>query len=210
MINSLLTRGEDNLKKLNRRTVLRGGGWAALGAGLGTAQGAPDCNCTRAADGSPLDTGTSELRPMIERYDVELRDLNRVYALPGSNTRHSRLEQFYSGQLHLLDAVNFDTLSQAGRIDYLLLRGKVQHDQKQLAAESREEEEIAALIPFQQDIIGFEEARRRMETLDSRKSALTLNKISADIEKSKTELPNSKAEPRAMNRAAVRLVQLRR
>ena len=203
-------RREGNLKKLNRRSMLRGGGWAALGAGLGTAQGAPDCNCTRASDGSPLDTGTSELRPMIERYDADLRDLNRVYALPGSNLRHSRLERFYSAQLHLLEAVNFDTLGQAGRVDYLLLQGRVKHDEKQLAAESREEEEIAPLIPFQQDIIGFEEARRRMETLDPQKSAVTLNKIAAEIEKAKTALPNSKSEPRAMNRAAVRLVQLRR
>lgn len=197
------------MKKLNRRSMLRGGGLAAVGARLGTAQHAPDCNCTRASDGSPLDTGLSELRPMIERYDVELRDLNHFYALPGSNTRHSRLERFHSEQLRLLEAVNFDALSQAGKIDYLLLRGRVLHDQKQLAADSRQEEDIAALIPFQQDIAGLEEARRRMETVDPQKSAVTLNKIAADIETAKTALPNSKAAPAAMNRAALRLVQLR-
>lgn len=190
--------------------MLRGGGLAALGAGLGTAQRVPDCNCSRAADGSPLDNGSSELRPMIERYDVELDDLNRLFAVPGSNTRHSRLERLYSEQLRLLEAVNFDALSQSGRIDYLLLRGRLLHDQKQLAAESRQEEEIAPLIPFQQDIIGLEEARRRMETLDPQKSAVTLNKIASDIEAAKTALPNSKATPAAMNRAAVRLVELRR
>ena len=195
--------------KLNRRSMLRGGGLAALSAGLGSAQRNTDCNCNRASDGSPLDTGTSELRPMIERYDVELNDLHRLYALPGSNVRHSRLERYYSEQLHLLDAVNFDPLSQAGKIDYLLLRGRVLHDQKQLAAESRKEEDIAALIPFQQDIIGLEESRRRMDTLDPQKSAVTLNKISADIEAAKSALPNSKAAPAAMNRAAVRLVELR-
>jgi hypothetical protein len=189
--------------------MLRGSGLAALSAGLGSAQRTTDCNCSRASDGSPLDTGTSELRPMIERYDVELNDLHRLYALPGSNARHSRLERYYSEQLHLLDAVNFDPLSQAGKIDYLLLRGRVLHDQKQLAAESRQEEDIAALIPFQRDIIGLEESRRRMDTLDPQKSAVTLNKISADIEAAKAALPNSKAAPAAMNRAAVRLVELR-
>jgi len=181
-----------------------------LGAGLGTAQRVPDCNCSRAADGSPLDIGTSEIRPMIERYGVELDDLNRLFAVPGSNTRHSRLERFDSEQLRLLEAVNFDALSQSGRIDYLLLRGRLLHDQKQLASESRQEGEIAPLIPFQQDIIGLEEARRRMETLDPQKSAATLNKIASDIEAAKTALSNSKSTPAAMNRAAVRLVELRR
>jgi len=200
---------EDNLRELNRRSILRGGGIAALGAGLGTAQRTTDCNCAKASDGSPLDMGTSELRPMIERYDAELRDLNRLFAVPGSPTRHSRLEEYYSDQLRLLEAVNFDSLSQAGRLDYLLLRGRALRDQTQLAAESRQEEDIAALIPFQQEIIGLEEARRRMETVDPQKSAVTLNKITSQIETAKAALPNSKIAPAAMNRAAIRLVQLR-
>lgn len=197
-------------RKLNRRSILRGGGLAALGAGLGTAQRTTDCNCTRAADGSPLDTGASELRAMIERCDVDLSDLDRVYSLPGSVARHARLERFYSEQLHLVEAVNFDALSQAGKIDYLLLRGHLLHGQKQLAAESRKEEDIAPLIPFQQEIIGLEEARRRMETLDPQKSAVTLNKLGTDIEAAKASLANFKLKPAVLNRAAIRLVQLRR
>ena len=86
------------MKNLDRRSVLRGSGIAMLGAGLlareeSEAQSAPkraatapaskadDCNCARGSDGSPLDTGTSELEPVIARYEVELRNVNRVYAL---------------------------------------------------------------------------------------------------------------------------------
>jgi hypothetical protein len=147
---------------------------------------------------------------MIERYDVDLSDLDRVYSLPGSVARHARLERFYSEQLHLVEAVNFDALSQAGKIDYLLLRGHLLHGQKQLAAESRKEEDIAPLIPFQQELIGLEEARRRMETLEPQKSAVTLNKLATDIEAAKAALANSKPAPAVLNRAAMRLVQLRR
>jgi hypothetical protein len=146
---------------------------------------------------------------MIERYEVELRDLNRVYPLLSSNARHSRLDRFYSEQLRLVESVKFAGLSSAGRIDYLLLRGCLLHDQKQLAAESREEEEIAPLIPFQPYIIGLEEARRRMETLDPQKSAVILNKIATDIEAAKASLAGSKLAPAVMNRAAIRLVELR-
>jgi hypothetical protein len=213
--------------KMNRRSVIRRAGLALLGTGAaaqlesqaraqrtGSKASPPasakpdDCNCSLATDGSPLDTGTSELRPVIERYDVELRDLNRVYALPGSPLRQAKLEKFYADQLQLLEKINFDALSQSGKVDYLLLRDRLLREQKQLANEGRLDAEVAALIPFQQVIIGFEESRRRMDTIDPQKSALALAQVNADI----VDARNSgvpKASPAILNRAAVRLSQLR-
>jgi hypothetical protein len=170
---------------LNRRSVLRRAGLALLGTGAASrlepeakAQRAgltppstanpkaEECHCTSASDGSPLDIGTSEIRSVIERYQVELRDLNRVYALPGSVLRQAKLEKFYADQLQLLEKVTFDSLSQAGKVDYLLLRDRLLREQKQLGNQARLDAEIQALVPFQQTIIGFEEARRRMQTVD--------------------------------------------
>ena len=201
---------EDDLKTLNRRSLLRTGGMAALGASAGSAERTPECGCTRASDGSPLDTGTSELRPMIERCFVDLQDLERIYPMAGSSARHARFEKFYSEQLHLLEAVNFDALSQAGKIDYLLLRGQLIHEQKTLAADSRKEEDIAPLMPFQPAIIALEEARRRMQTLDPQQSAITLNKIGDSIQQAQAALSKSTNTPAVLNRAAVRLVELRK
>src|SRR5690349_18443100 len=112
---------------MNRRSVLQRGGAALLGAGalsgLASAQRAQtkpvaakaeECNCSLGTDGSPLDTGASELRPVIERYEVELRNLNRVYAILGSGVRQGKLEKFYADQLQLLEKINFDALSQEG------------------------------------------------------------------------------------------------
>lgn len=187
------------MRKLDRRSMLRGGGLALFGGGvLSRAQ-------QKAVDGSPLDTGTSEMRPVIERYGVELRDLNRVYALAGSPVRQKKLEGFYADQFRLLDGMNFDAFSQAGKVDYLLLRNRLEHERKQVAAEGRLEAEMAALIPFQQTIVGLEEARRRMETVDAQKSAAALVKLTADIAAAKA----AKASPAVLNRAATRLSQLR-
>jgi uncharacterized protein (DUF885 family) len=166
-----------------------------------------NCNCTHAPDGSPLDAGTSEMRPVIERFEVELRDINRVYALPGSAVRQAKLEGFYAEQFRLLDGIGFDALSQSGKVDYLLLRNHLERERKQLAEEARKDAEIAALIPFQQTIIALEEARRRMETVDAQKAAAALAKMTADIAAARAA--NAKAAPAALNRAAVRLAQLR-
>ena len=46
-----------------------------------------------------------------------------------------------------------------------------------MIAEGQRDAEIQALIPFQQTIIGFEEARRRMETIDGQKSAIALERL---------------------------------
>jgi len=202
----------------NRRSILKRGGFALLGAGVLSQVESPaeaqraaakseDCNCTHASDGSPLDTGTSELRPVIERYQVELRDLDRVYALPGSALRQAKLEGFYAEQFRLLEAIHFDELSQSGKVDYLLVRSRLQREQKQLTEQAKEDAEIAPLIPFQQTIIAFEEARRRMETVDGQKSAGALVQLNAAIADAKATTP--KANPAALNRAAIRLAQLR-
>lgn len=224
----LLMEEPKRMGQMNRRSVIRRAGLALLATGAavrsepqalaqrpGSKAPAPsnskpdDCNCSLASDGSPLDTGTSEVRPVIERYEVELRDLNRVYALRGSTLRQSKLEEFYTGQLQLLERINFDALSQPGKVDYLLIRDRLLREQKQVADEGRQDAEVAALIPFQQVIIGFEQARRRMETVDPQKCAAALAQLSADIAAARSSASSSKANPAILNRAAVRLSQLR-
>jgi hypothetical protein len=197
------------VSKLTRRRILQGTAVALSSATFGTAQRGADCNCSKAPDGSPLDTGTSELRPVIERYDVDLRDLNRVYPLAGSRTRHERLEKFYGEQLKSMDVIHFDSLSQPGKVDYLLLRDRLVREQRALAAESRQEEDVATLIPFQQTIIGFEEARRRMEIIDPQKTAVAVNKLTGELVAAKAEIAKSAASKDALGRAATRLAQLR-
>ena len=210
-----------------RRSLLKRAGLALAGAGalspdqlLHAQKNAPkpaaasavkteECHCALAADGTPLDTGTSELRPVIERYTVELRDYERVNALPGSPSRQAALEAFYAAQLKLLDEIRFDQLSQAGKVDYLLLRSGLIGEQKDVMAEGLREAEMAPLIPFQQTIIGFEEARRRMETVDGQKSAIGLERLLRDIAYAKDSMSGKKNDPAVLNRAAQRLEQLR-
>ena len=80
--------------KPNRRRILWGGGLALVGSGSGTPQRNVNCNCASGSDGMPLDTGTSKIRPVMERYEVELRDLNRLFALPGSHTCDTSASRF--------------------------------------------------------------------------------------------------------------------
>ena len=151
----------------DRRKVLQGGLAAALGAAVfpatdglaaapqraGAASSAASCECEHGADGTLFDIGASELRPMIERYEADLEDYDRVYSQEGSATRLAKFKMFYEQQLHLLDSVKFDALSQSGRVDYVLFRNHIQHSQKQLAKDDTENQEIAPLVPYQAAIM---------------------------------------------------------
>lgn len=196
---------------MKRRSLLQSG-MTLLGAGV-VSRIEPKALAQRialkAADGTPLDPLDSEIRPVIERYEVELRDLNRVYGLPGSSARRAKLESFFAEQARLLEAINFDALSQAGKVDYLLLGERLQSEQKQISREAREDDEIASLVPFQKTVLALEESRRRMETVDGQKSAAEMVKIAAEIDALKPSIASSKAGSAILNRAAARSAQLR-
>ena len=168
------------------------------------------CNCDRAADETLFDVGTSELRPMLERFEVDLRDITRVYSQPGAEMRRKKLETFYAEQFKLLEGTDFDALSQSGKVDYLLFRNNLQHGHKQLEVDDKQDAEIAPLVAYQAEIIGVEESRRRMETLNAQKAAGTLTQIVADIATAQGSLSKgTKPTPTVLAHAATRVNQLR-
>jgi hypothetical protein len=189
--------------------IPQSGAKSAAGKAMGGAASPTECNCTHGADGTPLDIGTSELRAVIERYGVELRDVQRVYSLQGSPMRQAKLEAFYADQIKLLDGIHFDEMSQSGKVDYLLLRSRLEHEKKQLALDAKQDAEIAPLLPFQQTINGLEEARRAMKAVDSQGAAGELAKMVTVIAAAKAATAGIKASPAVLNRASTRVVQLR-
>lgn len=215
----------------DRRSILKNG-LVVLGAGVltdvsslaalqkpsaGTSQtkaaasgGHAACNCDHAADGTLFDIGASELRPMLERFEVDLRDITRVYSQPGAAIRRTKLETFYAEQFKLLEATDFDALSQSGKVDYLLFRNNLQHGHRQLEVEDKQDAELAPLVAYQAEIIGLEEARRRMETLNAQKAAGTLTQIVADIATAQASLTKgTKPTATVCAHAATRVNQLR-
>jgi uncharacterized protein (DUF885 family) len=162
------------------------------------------------ADTLEPDRFTSELRPAIERYTADQRSLTRTYPIRLSATRRARFEKFVSENEAELRKLNFDTLSHDGQIDYLLFRNHLEHDRSQLALDATQMAEMEPLVPFARNIIAFEEARRRMEPLDSKKAAATLAEMVKAIEAARKANSNGvKVKAAVANRAAMRLNGLR-
>src|SRR5690349_22585529 len=117
----------------------------------------------------------SEMRAAIERYTADRGSLTRSYPVAISPARRGRFKKFYEEWLASLKSLDFDAMSQDGKIDYLLFKNHLEYELRQLDIQARQLSEIEPLVPFSAKIIDLEEARRHMEPIDSAKVAATLN-----------------------------------
>jgi uncharacterized protein (DUF885 family) len=170
---------------------------------------------TNAPELNDVDNAKSELRPVIERYVADRGSLTRSYPVDISSARQTRFQQFYRDWLALLARMNFDAMSQDGKIDYVLLKNHLEHEAQQLEIDRKALAEIAGLMPFANTITEMAEARRRMEKIDAQKAAVQLHEMNKQIEAARRTLETAlRAEPGKVkktvaNRAATTLGSLR-
>src|SRR2546427_720891 len=131
------------------------------------------------------DSSPSEMRPVIEYYLADRGSLLRSYPVANSPARRERFRKFYSDALERIQKLDFDSMSQAGKVDYILFRSHLEHELRQLDIEAKQLAEIQTLVPFAQTIIDLEEARRRMEPIDSAKLATTLTTLKKQVDDSR-------------------------
>src|ERR1051325_5096652 len=125
-----------------------------------------------ASDAVPNDANQSEMRPIIEYYVADRGSLQRSFFVNNSAARRERFRKFYQDALERIQKLNFDAMSQQGKVDYILFRNHLEHELRQLDIEEKQMSEIEPLVPFGKTIVDLEETRRRMETLDSAKVSM--------------------------------------
>jgi uncharacterized protein (DUF885 family) len=130
--------------------------------------------------------GESEMRPILENYVVDRGSLFRSYPVASSPARRERLQKFYADALQQIQKLDFDSMSQEGKVDYILFRNHLEHELRQLDIEAKQLAGIEPLVPFAKAIVDLEEARRRMEPIDSAKAAATLTALKKQIEDTRT------------------------
>ena len=130
----------------------------------------------------------SEMRSAIERYAVDRGSLTRSYPVAVSRNRRERFRKFYNEWLASLQSLNFDSMSQEGKIDYLLFKNHLEYELRQLDIQSRQISEVEPLLPFATKIVELEEARRRMEPINSARTAATLNDLRKQVDERRRAL----------------------
>jgi len=124
----------------------------------------------------------SELADVVNRYAVDRDALLRRYDAPDSPDRRARLRAFHEAWRTRLRALDFDRLSAEGKIDYVLLDRRVQHELALLDRDARQRAETAPLVPFADTLLALQDARRRLTPVDGRGAARTLGRVGAQAD----------------------------
>jgi uncharacterized protein (DUF885 family) len=122
------------------------------------------------------------LRGLIERYSADQRSLDRYYDFSFSPARLSIFIEFNREWLGVLEKIDFDRLSQDGRIDYLLFKNHIKRGLQRLDKESESAQAAFQLLPFAKSIIALKEDLQRMEWIEASQAAKVLNDLRNQIE----------------------------
>ncbi len=153
----------------------------------------------------PLPSQTdSELRDAVERLIVDRSALARRYSDDQAGERRAALTEFTRAWRARVDQIPFEPLGQEGRIDYVLLRTRLDYQLKLFEREAARQKEMSALLPFSATISRLHESRRRMENVDPREAAATLTAMATEIDAARKSM-----EAGASEKPPSRIVALR-
>jgi len=144
----------------------------------------------------------ADMEAVIEEYQADLASVTRFYDLLWSIARFNRMERLQNDWQGRLSAIDFDRLDQHGRVDYLLLRTKLGSELDDQALERRRLAELAELIPFHQEIQALEEARWRLDPIDSEKAASRLALVPDQVKQLRERIDLGKKTPAAQQKDA--------
>lgn len=139
----------------------------------------------------------SELTPFIERYSTDRAAMRRRGYAEISPTRAAQRERFLSEWRRLLGEVEFDSLSQEGRIDYILMRNHLDYELRQIGIDRVSQAEIAPLLPFAEVILRLDERRLAKERVDAAAAAAALTDLLGQIDETRRAVEAGLREPRA-------------
>jgi hypothetical protein len=94
---------------------------------------------TAASPETTVDNGISEMRPIIEYYIADRGSLQRSFFVNNSPARRERFRKFYQDALGRIQKLNFDAMSEAGKVDYILFRNHLEHELRQLDIEEKQQ-----------------------------------------------------------------------
>ena len=106
-------------------------------------------------------TFSSELIDVVNTYQADKTALQNFYSNNESEEYYLRFSKFYEGWKLKIKEIDFNSLSQQGKVDYLLLKNVINKDDYFLQIEYKSFKEIASVIDFTVDINVFIKERRR-------------------------------------------------
>jgi uncharacterized protein (DUF885 family) len=129
-----------------------------------------------------------EMVALQQHYDADKGSLLRFYRIENAPERRERLKVFQTDYLQQLNGVDFDKLSVAERVEYVLFRKKLQEEIRLLQVEADEYKQVADWFPQADNIYAAEKRRRRGVKQDAQALAGTLRDMSLALQEKTKQL----------------------
>ena len=124
----------------------------------------------------------SELAAVVQRYDLDRRTLARRYDAFDSPDQRRRMRAFNGAWRTRLREIDFDRLSQDGRIDYVLLDNHLRYQLDLADRQEKQRAEMVPLLPFADALLALHDARRDLEPVTPQAVARQLAAITRQVD----------------------------
>jgi hypothetical protein len=144
------------------------------------------------ASGPPV--AESELRDVVDRYELDRATLQRRYPVELSAEGSTRIKQFLEDWKARAEALSFDPLGVEGRIDHVLLRNELAYELRLLERAKAGQGQATPLVPFAPALLALNDARLRREPLDAARAAATLDELARQVEAARKNVEAASAK----------------
>ena len=124
----------------------------------------------------------SELANVTSRLSTDYNSVIRRYDASNSPDQRRRLRDFYAGWQTRLRGLDFDRMSQEGKVDWVLLDNEIRHEKDLVARREKQRAEIQPLLPFADRLLALQDARRNLVSVDSRAASSTVAAITRQVD----------------------------
>ena len=113
----------------------------------------------------------SEMADVVRRFAADEQSVGRRYDASDSPEQRARVRGFYGAWRTRLRALDFDQLSQEGRLDYVLLDNQLRYALELADRQDVMRAEVLPLLPFNDALLALHDARRDLESVNPQATA---------------------------------------
>lgn len=136
----------------------------------------------------PVRIQGEDMRDVIERFVADRESLQKKYAFALSHTTQGRMEQFYRMASRDLENIEFESLDADGRIDYLLLRNRLDYLTRKLSLETNNDLQIEAALPGLETLSRYWDSKIVGHRMNGRDCAADLDAMQKAVEQRISDL----------------------
>lgn len=124
----------------------------------------------------------SRLADLVTEFEMDTWALERTYIVDESEEYYQRFTSFYGDWQKRMSNIDFSSLSQQGKVDYVLLKNLINKRAYFLNQGYNDFKEVDAVSNFANNIFSFIKERRRGKKPDAKQLAKTFQDATVDID----------------------------